>query len=490
MKKRPAAESSPKDPFQGGESDLLPHRLPSWVARSIGLFLILIFATALTGSLMIRFPQTIRCPFVLLPAAGADPIHSPIRGVVDRILTQEGKEVRKGEVLFQIRSSEVRDRGTELLSLEQDLLAYPQQQASLLLEAKTQRQVDAAEMDRLVLRQRHLSAELRQAQEKQKISRGRYEVSLRIQRFDIAQILGEMKFRQEYQGSFQDFLQRMEVLREKELIAQIELIRNRLEYSRAVLETEQSRRALDKAKLKLEEMEADRLKEQNEEKIEIQRYDTEYYQTQAALEKLRQEIKIRQIIYDERLRDLTTRIEKARVRKDALRKELQESRGDFMLVVAPYAGTLLRLAKKVSGDVVEHGQELCQIARSEADLRAELNVPEEAVAKLRAGQSVKLLLNAFPYQRYGARNGIIQWVSPAAVASKEGKSFKAFVALKDKAIALADGVHAMRAGMQGEAQVIIDRPLLIEVIFEPLRRLKESMADLPPPAPSQIPEKQ
>jgi membrane fusion protein len=106
---------------------------------------------------------------------------------------------------------------------------------------------------------------------------------------------------------------------------------------------------------------------------------------------------------------------------------------------------------------------------------AQLSVPEEAMAEVRVGLPVKLLFHAFPYQRYGARDGKIVAVSPTVTSMPEGQVFYATAQPTEQSIAAGGVSHAIRPGMRGEARVILGRRTLIDYVFEPIRRLKENM---------------
>lgn len=164
--------------------------------------------------------------------------------------------------------------------------------------------------------------------------------------------------------------------------------------------------------------------------------------------------------------------------KGALAKETRNSHGNFVLLTAPSSGTVKGLAPKTSGEMVEHGQEVCQILLTDGELQAELSVPEEAIAKIQVAQPVKLLLNAFPYQRYGAKQGTIQWVSPAPSTTAEKTTFRVFARLNGNSFNIGKVAHPLRAGMRGEAQILLDRLLLIEYFFEPLRQIKETVKEV------------
>ena len=157
-----------------------------------------------------------------------------------------------------------------------------------------------------------------------------------------------------------------------------------------------------------------------------------------------------------------------------------ESGREVLVLAAPASGMVQHIVPMAPGEGVENGQELCQMIRADGELRAKLSIPEEAVPKIQAGQPVKLLLNAFPYQRYGAKRGAIESVGSVPVHHAEKTSYQGFAKLIDTSVIIGGVAHTLRAGMRGEAQIILDRPLLIEYALEPLRQMKESMRDLQP----------
>src|SRR5882757_3124838 len=103
------------------ESEMLPQDPPPWIVRwSVWLLLgFLLFAFIL--SIVMKLPETVQCPFVLVPATGADPIQSPRQAVITRVGVTEGQEVKKGEELFVLRSDEIRGWGTQSVTQTQDL---------------------------------------------------------------------------------------------------------------------------------------------------------------------------------------------------------------------------------------------------------------------------------------------------------------------------------------------------------------------------------
>ena len=151
--------------------------------------------------------------------------------------------------------------------------------------------------------------------------------------------------------------------------------------------------------------------------------------------------------------------------------------------MAPCSGTVMRLRVNSPGVYVPEGDVLCELACGGERLQAELTVPQKGLGRLQPGQAVKLLYDAFPYQRYGVHYGTVRWVSPASLATADA-DFRAFVDLDDDTIRVDGQPRPLKAGMRGTARVVVSRVRLITYAFEPLRQLRENLAASPrkPPA--------
>jgi multidrug efflux pump subunit AcrA (membrane-fusion protein) len=145
------------------------------------------------------------------------------------------------------------------------------------------------------------------------------------------------------------------------------------------------------------------------------------------------------------------------------------------VVGAPCAGIVLKLAVRGRGAVVQEGDVLAEVACAGERLQAELTLPQGAMALVRPGQPVKLLYDAFPYQRYGARAARIRWISPAG----ESGGFRAFADLEAESVPVRAERRPLVPGMGGRARVIVGRRTLVSYAFEPIRQLQESLAGAP-----------
>lgn len=263
-----------------------------------------------------------------------------------------------------------------------------------------------------------------------------YQDRLGIKRNEIAQARRDVEFRQQAVTTKRDLLARTRSLAAAELIPKTTLISEQLDMEQAEKELTLAERRLEAAELEIQRMEAE----------------------QAAWRA-----------------DAHAEVGKLRTRIAALQTPLNDSTGDLLSIRAPYDGVVIALAQRSAGNSVEAGQELCQIAPAAEVPRARIELRETGLPRLAVGQQVRLLFEAFPYQRYGILTARLDWISPAAVSEKEGKTFVA-LASPDQAFVMANGEpKPLQVGMKGEARIVVGRRRLIEYAFEPLRQLRENM---------------
>lgn len=376
---------------------MLPADPPPLVVRGLAWLLIAMFLSTLVAAITVRVPETVRCPFVLAPRSGGDPIEAPYHGVVSEVRVAEGQVVAAGAELFALRSDEVRARHTEFQTLTEDL--HAKEAGILKLEAE-----HAAQM---------------------KISDAK-----------IAQAERELDFRKDQAETNRDLTARLERLAGRGIVSQIELTRQKLTFAECEKNLNVAQKDLETAKLERLKLETER-------------------------ERLR--------------RDEAADVQKLKLRIAALKRDLENTRGDLLTIQAPYDAVVISLAQRNAGDVVQSGDELCQLAPVGAEPHVRLFPGEAGLARLAVSQHVRLFFNAFPYQRYGTVDSTLEWISPAAVVSADDRQFTATASLDQTFIRVKNEPVPLRVGMRGEARIIVGSRRLIEYAFEPIRRLRENM---------------
>ena len=213
--------------------------------------------------------------------------------------------------------------------------------------------------------------------------------------------------------------------------------------------------------------------------MELEQLQADRNATGSAIEKLRDTEAAKATEFHEEERVLEEKIAQARIRIGALSGEASSARGDGvgneLAVDSPCDGTVLGVAARRAGAVVREGDVLAEVVCSAETLQAELSLPQGGLARIHPGQSVRLLLEAFPYQRYGVRGGTVRWASPSGVGTREAATFPVLVDLDEQAVAADGEQRPLLAGMRGTARVVVGRRTLVEYAFEPLRQLRENI---------------
>ena len=148
-----------------------------------------------------------------------------------------------------------------------------------------------------------------------------------------------------------------------------------------------------------------------------------------------------------------------------------------------------QVSGRVSGVQVALGQSLdpsrplMTLTPSGARLTAEVYVPSRAIGFIRAGQKVRLLYDAFPYQRFGAAQGTVEAVSAtvllpqevnAALRSEEFREpvYRVTVRLVRQDMLAFGQVMDLSAGMALTADIILEHRSFAEWLFEPILAIR------------------
>jgi HlyD family secretion protein len=374
-------------------SSLLPVYPPARVARWIGWLLLGVAATAGLLACVMKLPEVVESPFVLVPEDGADPIQAPLAAEVASLHVREGQRVRSGEELFTLRSDDIRKWQTSLRQLQQD-------QISLAERAKKLEEAHTAE--------------------------------LAIKDSEIIQADHEIEFRQKYRDACSNFLAADQALAKGGIVSQFDIIHEQLDLASSEKELILGEKGKQQILLQRLELQAARSRERVEEAAEQ--------------EKLKNQIA-------------------------TLQQELQHCTGDVKSVCAPYDAIVLSVSQRNAGNMVAAGTELCQLARADSRPTVRLFLPETGLPRLRVGQPLQLRFVAFPYQRYGALQARLDWVSPAAVNQPDSSSFEARATILPSG-----GQNKIKPGigMRGVARIMVGSRTLLEKALEPFRMMREN----------------
>jgi multidrug resistance efflux pump len=464
-----------------GYLDVTP---PHWAARGVAYVLIALFIAAGIIAIVVRVPETVSSRFVLVPVRGTDPIRASHQGTVLQARVTDGEVVPAGHVLFVLRSSMVAGEAAELQTLETQLAGGAEALSNARKRYESQRAADEEEARRLASRAAFVAQKIDTQRDLRTMRETKYQTNLQMLEREVEGARTEVEFKKTQLALAQDLAERLKRGYENGFLSWIEYIRPQIELKKTAADLEQLERQMQLARLRVDQLKTERQTQEAEWRSTMDQLETEQKEVRGALEKLRHEMAARQTEMREAERRLREDTEKATIRSAALKGELIHTRGNELSVVAPCGGTVLRLAIKAPGAVVHDGDVMGEIACAGERLQAELTVPQIGVGRIKPGQGVKLMYDAFPYERYGVRQGTVRWVSPAAVAGKDAGNkdqvtFRALAEVVDDTIRVDGQPRPIAAGMGGRADVVIGRRTLLAYAFEPIRRLKENLADAP-----------
>src|SRR5882724_11344949 len=284
---------------------------------------------------------------------------------------------------------------------------------------------------------RTLTEDLRSKEESLARSESAYTAQLGIKSAEIEQAKSEVKFRENHASTSRDLVTRMEKLTKLGGESEIDLVKLKLDLAGSEKDLSVAQRTVQQTNLDRERIETEHARQQGEQRSEI---------------------------------------EKLKMRIGALKIDLENTQQNLLTVRSPYEGVITSMDQRTVGSFVQQGQVLCQLARKDAKPRARMTLNEAGLPKLAIAQRVRYFFEAFPYQRYGAVTGKLDWISPSAVTTAEGSHFVALGSLDRYEISPRAGqVLPLRVGMRGDAHIIVGGRTLIEYAFEPIRQLRESM---------------
>lgn len=124
--------------------------------------------------------------------------------------------------------------------------------------------------------------------------------------------------------------------------------------------------------------------------------------------------------------DNEQRLADAARRADGLEQTLAKDRLrlDHLSLRSPIAGTVTGLTVTTLGQVVTTGEEVMRIVPEGAGLEIEAYLPNRDVGFVRAGQSVMVKVESFPFTRYGTLKGEVVRVGRDALPEADARSLE------------------------------------------------------------------
>lgn len=152
-------------------------------------------------------------------------------------------------------------------------------------------------------------------------------------------------------------------------------------------------------------------------------------------------------------------------------------------MTAPVDGTVLQVADRSEGSVLKEAETLLTLVPDGANLFVEADVPSRDISYLKVGDTVRIKLEAYPFQQHGTLNGKLEVISADSIPLKQNDNqsqlvYRVNVQLTDSIRDLAQrGIH-VRPGLASTAEIKTGKRSILSYILDPvLRTTDESMRE-------------
>lgn len=165
------------------------------------------------------------------------------------------------------------------------------------------------------------------------------------------------------------------------------------------------------------------------------------------------------------------KVEELGVRVNAQRQDLIKARdiASNQVLASPVDGVVQQLKVHTIGGIVSPAEPLLVVVPKNQSLEVEARVLNKDIGFVRAGQSVSVKVESFPFTRYGVIEGEVTSVSRDAIADEKLGLYYAARVRVEKSMMRVDGVDVLLSpGMAVTAEVTTGTRRLIEFVLSPV----------------------
>jgi HlyD family secretion protein len=188
----------------------------------------------------------------------------------------------------------------------------------------------------------------------------------------------------------------------------------------------------------------------------------------------------RQTFLEDFRRKMLEEMADARTRRDGLVQELARAqrKRDLVVLTAPADGIVLEVAQRSPGAVMREAEPLFTLVPLEAPLEAEVSIDAKDVGHVDTGQTVRIKVDAFPFQKYGTVTGSLRTLTQDAFprepkperATDNTAFYKARVRLTETKLHGLPEAARLIPGMTLVGEIKVGRRSVISYFLYPLLR--------------------
>ena len=462
--------------------------LPRVWTRGLFYFLAIFTAIALPWAMLAQVDETGTARGRLEPSGKTFILDAPVVGTVAAINVKAGDLVEAGQSLLElesdIASAELQQLQTQLVGQENRLNQLELLRKQLLLTVDTQQQESQAQK---------LEKQSQVAQARQQLDF--YQTSYDSQKEEKLAQVNQAKQDVAYAQTALNSAQQVLAKAQKEIDRYRKALKQGIISEVRVVEQEdviaERQQAFDQAQSELQQAQLRLAEQQNSYAQVVRQAESDINKAQLQLQE--QDKGDRTLSYTGKLAVLkskeqlkTTESEIATLTAEIAQSKSQIASAEYELkqrvLKAPVRGTVFDLPIQKTGEVVQPGDPVAEIAPEGSPLVVMAEMATSESGSLTKGMPVKLKFDAYPFQDYGIVTGKLTAISPTSKVTdtEEGQAinYNLEIELDRDCIPTGNKCIALRPGNTATAEVIVRQRRVIDFILDPFKKLQKGGLDL------------
>ena len=155
---------------------------------------------------------------------------------------------------------------------------------------------------------------------------------------------------------------------------------------------------------------------------------------------------------------------------------------EYVHLRAPCDAVVHEIASFSPGSAVREAEALITLVPLDGNLELEAEISPENIGKVNVGDSVRIKLTAYPFQKHGTLNGVIRNISEDTLEKQEGgnsiKYYRARISVSGRLSNVKKDFRLI-PGMEVQSEIKCDRRRVIEYILYPLIKAFDETAKEP-----------
>ena len=179
------------------------------------------------------------------------------------------------------------------------------------------------------------------------------------------------------------------------------------------------------------------------------------------------------------LEDLLATSHDRETQEEQLRKA--NRRHNLITLTAPADGVVLDIAKLSQGSVIREAETLFTLVPTDTELESEVQIDSIDTGYVKAGDTVRLKIDAFPYQKHGAMSGTIKTISedafrrdnqgnPSLLAQGTDAFYLGRVSLGTEKLKNLPPQAKLLPGMTLSAEIVVGKRSVMSYLLWPLHK--------------------